>query len=343
MKRNADIEGVDGFDGFEKKARNLEDRPLGFSEFRFVIEKKHQGLLIGKGGTKISSVREESGVNASILKVADNSVHERILVLQGTVEQCAHAWKLFGDVVNSFQQEQEMKANIEVPNSLVTIKVLCDKTQIGSIIGKGGATIRQTQADTGARIQVSNDCLPGCTEKTVNLTATTDILQTALLVTLTQLRDYPVRPGTSVVQYAPGMASAASTPFSNPYAPYGGLGATPQAQADPYAQYGMSQFGAAPAPPKGQSHTQKIVIPTVCAGGVIGKGGSRIREMQAQSGCTIRLADATAEMPAERVVTLEGSDEGIQFAIQLIRHAVEQSSAASVGVPPVTSQQSYQQ
>lgn len=310
------------------------ERPLGFTEFRFLIDKKHQGLLIGKAGTKISMVRQESGVFASILKIADPTPSERILVLQGTVEQCALAWKLFGDVIAEFQMEQERKNNTEsAAGGTVTIKVLCDQTQIGSVIGKGGVTIKQTQIDTTAKIQCSNDVLFGSSEKTINISATTDVLQNALLVILGQLRDYPLRPGTNNIPFVPGSRPAAApvapSPYAqNPYNPYA---------AEPPAQYGAPQaYAGAPAyyPPAHHvpapshhsadgRHSQKIVIPTVCAGGVIGKGGARIKEIQAQSGCTVRLADATPEMPAERVVTLEGSNEGIQIAIQLIRHAVE--------------------
>jgi len=329
MKRNADQTDFD--DGL-KKVKSDDAKAVGVSEFRFVIEKRQQGLLIGKGGAKITNVRQESGVFASILKVENQNAQERILVLQGTVEQCAMAWKLFGDVVAESQLANTETATTDA----VTVKVLCDQTQIGSVIGKGGATIRQTQTDTGAKVQISNDPLPGSTEKTVSVTATTDVLQDGLLTVLAQLRDYPMRPGTSSIPFSPGATPMAS---ANQYtAPFNSYGAPPGPDPNSYTQNpysngfgaGYGSFPATATPsPSAPKHTQKIVIPTVCAGGVIGKGGSRIREMQAQSGCTIRLADATTEMPTERVVTLEGSNEGIQIAIQMIRSAVEATAVVA--------------
>merc|ERR1712179_659275 len=73
----------------------------------------------------------------------------------------------------------------------------------------------------------------------------------------------------------------------------------------------------------GPQKTQKIVIPTACAGTVIGKGGSIIREMNIQSGCSISLAPPDPNNSDDRVVTIIGSEQGIQTAISLIRQRVE--------------------
>merc|ERR1712226_50807 len=96
---------------------------------------------------------------------------------------------------------------------------------------------------------------------------------------------------------------------------------------NPYGDFGMG----AGAPQT--ANTQKIAIPTICAGCVIGKGGAVIRDLRAQSGTNISIADADPTNPNERVVTLTGTPQGIQTAIYLIRQLVEQYQ------PP---QQSYQ-
>mmetsp|Transcript_32137 Transcript_32137/g.62863 ORF Transcript_32137/g.62863 Transcript_32137/m.62863 type:complete len:340 (+) Transcript_32137:89-1108(+) len=308
-------------------------------EFRFVIERKQQGLLIGKGGSKIKNVRDETGVVASILKVDNTDAPERILVLQGEVEQCATAFKMFGDIMVESQTNSEMKVND--PN-VVVAKVLCDKNQIGSVIGKGGASIRQTQADTGARVQCSNDVLPGSTEKTVNVTGSPEIVRDALKIVLTQLHKFPLRAGSISTKFTPGLVHPQ---MYNPYGthlppdPYGhprphgyGYPPEPYAHHQPHNQRGhphasISRPYPHPVPHVGPTISQKIAIPTTCAGGVIGKGGGKIREIQAQSGCAIRIADADPSAPDERIVTVDGSNEGIQIAIQLIRVAVEAAAS----------------
>ena len=48
------------------------------------------------------------------------------------------------------------------------------RTGVGAIIGKAGAAIKSLQADTGARVQVSNETLPQSSEKTVSMGAHTN-------------------------------------------------------------------------------------------------------------------------------------------------------------------------
>lgn len=67
----------------------------------------------------------------------------------------------------------------------------------------------------------------------------------------------------------------------------------------------------------------KVAIPTVCSGCVLGKGGSIIKELRAQSSTNISLADPEANNPNERVVTITGTPSAIARAFHLIREAVE--------------------
>jgi len=71
-------------------------------------------------------------------------------------------------------------------------------------------------------------------------------------------------------------------------------------------------------------NTQKIAIPTICAGCIIGKGGSVVRDLRMQSQTNISIAETDPAYPNERVVTLTGTPQGIQTAIYLIRQLVEQ-------------------
>lgn len=294
--------------------------------------------MIGKGGSKIQLVREQSGVTfASIAKCDDQAAPERILLLQGTPEQCAVAWKMFAELLVS-----QTESGTESKSDQVCVKILCDAARIGAVIGKGGESIKKTQADTGARVQCSNEALPGSTEKTVNITGTPNVLEQALVIVLGQLRDFPLKPGSVSTPFVPRSHAAPPAAQPIPYSPYGTPGTFPPPNpydpyADPYAGratgfgqgypgvYGGQSHSAAVVRPvtSGTKHTQKLVIPTACAGGVIGKGGSRIRDIQAQSGCTCRIADATSDAPSERIVTLEGTDQGIELAISMIRQAVD--------------------
>ena len=75
----------------------------------------------------------------------------------------------------------------------------------------------------------------------------------------------------------------------------------------------------------------RVAIPTVCSGCVLGKGGGIIKELRAQSGTNISLADPDAAAPNERVVTITGSSAAIGRAFMLIREAVEKYVPPSGG------------
>jgi len=346
MKRAGDESG----DDFNKKFKVEEDGTEGIREkkefeARFLIEKRIMGLIIGKGGSRIKAMREETGVYASILKVKQpqESSPERVMVLQGKTEQISHAIRNVVQLIldNALEREQKNNGAAEPSAAINTTKItiLCDVTQAGAIIGKGGATIKQTQADTGAKMQVSKDALPGSTERSCQLTGTIDVLEASCLMVLNQLKEYPATTS-KTIHYVPNNGIAVPSPYGADPSGFGQYAPPPaQQQFGQHFQHQQAPFGGVPspygqtadhfAPPQqpsqaGPQSKQQIAIPTMCAGGVIGKGGHRIREIQAQSETTIQIAPADAASPLERIVSISGPSSGIQTAVALIRHAVEQ-------------------
>jgi len=90
------------------------------------------------------------------------------------------------------------------------------------------------------------------------------------------------------------------------------------------------------------TRTEKMVIPSACAGSVIGRNGSIIKDIKTQSGTKISLA-ADSSPTGDRIVTITGSIQGIQIASFLIRQRVEsqqhvqqQQSKKSQGAPTTT-------
>jgi polyribonucleotide nucleotidyltransferase len=61
----------------------------------------------------------------------------------------------------------------ERPVETAQLRLLVHKSAVGAIIGKAGQTIKDIQAETGARVQVSNETLPSSSEKTVSRATTT--------------------------------------------------------------------------------------------------------------------------------------------------------------------------
>lgn len=106
------------------------------------------------------------------------------------------------------------------------------------------------------------------------------------------------------------------SPYGAGYGAYGAFGGYGAYGAGAGAGMGMGGGG-------GGSTVQRIAIPSVCSGVVLGHGGSIIRSMVQQSGAKISLAPPDANAPNERVVTITGTEAQIQIAIGLIQKQVE--------------------
>jgi len=311
-------------DGGEKKVKlDGETNTVpeeGVIEIRILITNYEAGVIIGKGGANVKSIREKSGAFISILKSEGDS-KERVMTIKGNVEQIAQATLQITSLLldDKQKEEREESGGAESKYDNYVLNLLVHKALTGAIIGKGGAIIKQVITDTGTKIQISNEPLPGSAEKSVTFTGTPTATHQAFLRVLTQIRDNPIRPGTGGSLFVPGRGSYGAPAYSPPYP-----------GPPPPTHHYAAQY---PPAPTGTETTQKIAIPTICAGSVIGKGGTIIADIKAQSGCQIRLADPEPTSPNERVVTVTGTPQGIQTAVYLIRQRVEQPYTTLSGVP----------
>lgn len=281
------------------------------TELRVLIENNQVGGIIGKGGTNVNRVREECGVFLSIMKAESPNVTERIMVLKGTNNQLSRAAQFIAELM--IEADAKLKKGVaDLEQGVAVIRLLVHRSSVGAVIGKGGAVIKETQSETGCRVQVANEVLPQSTEKTVTLTGTPTTVYQAFTRVIAQLRDYSFTTKTPMMNY-PYVPSNVNTNNSIPSYNQSSSHMYNQKQQAPSQSY---------VPPE-QLSTQKIAIPTVCAGAVIGKGGAVIRDLRSKSGTNISIADADPTNPGERVVTLTGVPQGIRSAISHISHLVE--------------------
>ncbi|KAJ8561258.1 hypothetical protein K7X08_027448 [Anisodus acutangulus] len=117
------------------------------------------GVIIGKGGETIKYLQLQSGAKIQVTRDmdADPNSPNRAVELMGTPDQIAKAEQLITEVLSEAdsggsgvvsrrlpgQQSGGEQFSMEVPNN-----------KVGLVIGKGGETIKNMQARTGARIQV---------------------------------------------------------------------------------------------------------------------------------------------------------------------------------------------
>lgn len=328
---------MENMENSDRNSKKMKDDDI--TELRCLITNGEAGVIIGKKGANVKEIREKSRAFVSILSNTDQKIEERVMSLKGSPTGCCDAFKLIAELL-LFARRQRDK---EPDRKDLTMRLLVHKFFVGAIIGKGGVIIKEIIENSGCRMQLSTETLGQSTEKTVTFSGTPDSISMALGRVVTQMQENPLRPNTTSILYQPGP--------SFPEAPY--YGTSPFGTSDPYgrSQQGFGGLGGGGFPGRigfeqfsslqgynnglgmsglsgvsggmGLTKTEKIVIPTVCAGSVIGKRGALISAIKAQTGTQINIKDAEPNAPDDRVVSITGSHNGIQAAIFLIKERVE--------------------
>ncbi|KDD75753.1 hypothetical protein H632_c515p0, partial [Helicosporidium sp. ATCC 50920] len=117
---------------------------------------------------------------------------DRILLLSGSREQLLTALHL---VLMRFQGESSspaLRAVTAKDGENVVLRVLVHSRLCGTLIGKGGATIRSFNENSGATFNISPPpTLPGLTERIVKITGNVDQIMRAVALVVTKLAENP--------------------------------------------------------------------------------------------------------------------------------------------------------
>lgn len=225
---------------------------------------------------------------------------------------------------------------------LVTLRLIVPASQCGSLIGRGGAKIKEIRELTGAAIQVAQDVLPNSTERVVTISGNVTSLrsctyQICMIMVQCPLKGHtiPYKPkpvfnpvllaaataGQAAAAYNfPGQFALSAHPdvnrlFGNPLAAaFNPTAASLRAVA---ASGQAAAAVAAAATASQATSSQEMMIPNGLIGCVIGKGGSKINEIRSLSGATIKISNSE-EGTKNRTVTINGAPENINLAQYLI-------------------------
>lgn len=274
-------------------------------EIRVLVQNSEAGIIIGKGGSNVKKIRNDTGGFISFLKNEIPGCNERVMVLKGLVVANVNVMQY---VANLLIGADESGVDTCV------VKILIPKSQSGCIIGKGGTIIREMQTETGALLHLSTEALGNSTERELSITATPEMIEAVCLRVFTQLNDNPIRIGTQHIPYVPGASGASEA---------GASGASSFTN-------GSANNGAVIS----QKRTEKIVIPTICKGFVLGKGGVNVAKIRALSNVAkISLADPESSTPDELIVSITGQPAAIKHAVGLIRGQVDSYKDQTTGEP----------
>ncbi|KAL8537367.1 hypothetical protein ACS0TY_012496 [Phlomoides rotata] len=209
------------------------------------------GVIIGKGGETIKYLQLQSGAKIQVTRDmdADPNSSTRAVELMGTPEQVAKAEQLINDVLSESMGQAEAGGSGIVsrrvtgqPSGAEQFVMKIPNNKVGLVIGKGGETIKNMQARTGARIQVIPLHLPpGDTsrERTVQIDGTSEQIEAAKLLVDEVISENRMRNQSMSGGYPQqGYQARPPTNWSQPGPPAQQPG------------YGYVQPGAYPGPPQ---------------------------------------------------------------------------------------------
>ncbi|XP_063952121.1 poly(rC)-binding protein 3-like [Lytechinus pictus] len=280
------------------------------------------------------------------INISDGSCPERIVTITGSTVAINSAFEL---ITKKFDEDLSNSVLTSgTPKPPVSLRLIVPTSQCGSLIGKGGAKIKDIRETTSASITVASEMLPSSTERAVTISGTPEAITKAIDQVCCVMLESP--PKGATIPYRPKAATApiifAGGSQQQAYAVHGNYAlAQPDLtklhhqlalhhQQTPYAIPGQTPFSpaaltqfaaqtAAPPPQvQGQATTQEITIPNHLIGCVIGRGGTKIQEIRQMSGANIKIANSQ-EGSTDRSVTITGSPESVAVAQCLINTSLE--------------------
>ena len=190
---------------------------------------------------------------------------------------------------------------------------------MGYLVGRGGASIKETAAKSGAQLRVLPRAeLPPCasmSDEVLLVTGSREAVLAALRIVGRQLklqpRRVPLSPRAAVGPVGVGMGLAPSPMVGTPPSPImlaqAGHPELAYVQASPpAAMYGgmVPLYCGAPI-----EVTFKLLAPEGRAGVLIGRGGDYVRRIRAETGARLRVFEPHEGSPEERVVAVCSTDD----------------------------------
>ncbi|KAF8388849.1 hypothetical protein HHK36_025529 [Tetracentron sinense] len=237
--------------------------PVGYgfqgSSKKIDVPNGRVGVIIGKGGETIKYLQLQSGAKIQVTRDmdADPSSPNRLVELTGTPEQISKAEQLINDVLSEAEAGGSGIVSRRITGQPGAEQFIM---KVGLIIGKGGETIKNMQARSGARIQLIPLHLPPgdtSTERTVQIEGTKEQIESAkqLINEVTsenRVRNPSITGGYPQQGYRPPRPASNWGPPGQPPMQQPGYGyMQPGAYPGPPPQYNMSQppYGGYPPPP----------------------------------------------------------------------------------------------
>lgn len=231
-------------------------------------------IMNGGGGGSPNAAINGDGIESASSSPTPSSVGEhhrdRSSANSSTMSQSVHS-----------QNATVATASNNAPNLsvILTIRLLMQGKEVGSIIGKKGDHIKIIRDESNAKINISDG---SCPERIVTITGNVDTIHKAFTMICHKFED------------------------------------------------DMQQIpNSVPKPPI----TFRLIVPATQCGSLIGKGGSKIKEIREATGASIQVASEMLPNSTERAVTISGAAEAIITCMHQICQILLESPPKGATIP----------
>ncbi|XP_077483482.1 poly(rC)-binding protein mub isoform X6 [Amblyomma americanum] len=185
---------------------------------------------------------------------------------------------------------------LDGPSVTLTVRLIMQGKEVGSIIGKKGDNIKKFREESGAKINISDG---SCPERIVTVTGSTEAILKAFSLIARKFEE---------------MLSLLCLPVQT---------------VGPTLQELQSNGSHLPKPPV----TLRLIVPASQCGSLIGKGGSKIKEIREVTGASIQVASEMLPNSTERAVTVSGTADAITKCIYQICCVMMESPPKGATIP----------
>jgi len=356
-------------EGGQKKTRQDGDR------LRLLVLGRYAGPLIGKGGENFKRLREQypdvkiTGLNGR--------TNERVLQLTGPR---ADSLAIVNEILPQCPDGRYSSSNTP---SAFEVNLLAHTNCVGAVIGKKGSRMKEITDETGTRLKVYPECLPGSNERVVAIGGKeVETVMKGMETVLEIINNVPgphhttfwnpenatpdsmdltkqsIGPGNnntnipSNMNFPNSIGNDVMSLRANLNIVQGGVGpaVAPQAEEKNVAAILVQQrdqrmkSGIDLSRDFGSVETvTTLMIPNELVGIVIGKGGTNVKYIKEVSGANIETAPGEAGGFGKRNVTLTGTQDQIQIAEQLMAQCLRAANQQQQPDPVQEQQQQLQQ
>ncbi|OVA04991.1 K Homology domain [Macleaya cordata] len=308
------------------------------------------GGVIGKGGSNVKQVQQETGANIHVEDTAPEA-DERVIL----VSSYEARWNPRSPTIEAILQLQSKTNDISEKGNFIT-RLLVPSNKVGCLLGQGGHIITEMRRRTRADIRIiSKDGKPNCAspdEELVQISGNINVARDALSEIASRLRMRSLESANAAVEPGPvgpfqGYAPSESF-FERGLPPSGMIGAGSSGGYEHMQggghEYEPQSYPVQPPATAGYpniNNSMEVKIPNGVVGSVLAAGGSNIANIGQMSGAKVKLNDPSSG--SECVVEIHGSSEQMNAAQNLLQayisSAVHNFNSQQQQVPQAAPQQ----